>query len=80
MYFMRGGQGGNNSWMWFKMIQQQYLDFEVDGWYNPPQESDKLALSAMGGVWLRADYKEGGQIIQFTPESVEIDQKCTLTL
>ena len=40
MYFMpRGGQGDNDSWMWYKMTQLQYLDFEGGGaGIIPPRE------------------------------------------
>ena len=36
--FWEGGKVTNNFWMWYQMIQRQYLDFEGGGETIPPRE------------------------------------------
>ena len=36
--FWEGGKVTNNFWMWYQMIQRQYLDFEGGGVKIPPSK------------------------------------------
>ena len=47
MYFLRGGKVANNFWMWYQMIQRQYLDFE-GGVKQSPLESYKISIIRYG--------------------------------
>ena len=45
--FWEGGKVTNNFWMWYQMIQRQYLDFE-GGVKQSPLESYKINIISYG--------------------------------
>ena len=46
--FWERGKVTNNFWMWYQMIQRQYLDFEGGGVKQSPLESYKISIIMYG--------------------------------